>query len=595
MMADSSPYLDLLAVVPAFGCIPSRQLETLYGFCSLRVLAKGETATVAGVALQELRIVASGRVAEFGDVQTQREAGPGTALDAAAFFTRAPSTTTYTALRETLLLILGWDDLLAAFRANPDLLASCFLMLARDDSGSPAAKKPRRLAVCPAGGDQKLDPAVKAAILSGLESAGDIRLLGKATFGGGMPGAITLNAPETAHWLQEQEMEFDLTAIIIDGSDPAFARETIEEADEILFVANGGAVGLSSLEEHALSYRGPERCRLAITKQSGFSSHRAADWAQLRPYRSTQAVDFASDDAIRNLCFNIMGAGNAVAATSRGVYAAAILGGLQAFEANGKHAVCLAAAGSAVLPAGLLASGASLAEAEAVFSKLADPALWKRATRLETSVFDPASVDQSLLSALPNYDIATAERCFAVVSHSLSTGRPEIHREGRLQAAVRAGLLPQGLLPPIILEDGTILVSGEHEIEALLSALSAISASPVSLLMAKAPALGLSATPYRHLSEGGSFRLTPFQSQTALDRRVRLDTVLGALPSIPYASRERVQCFAIPIPDGILPTDWSEWSTLRDLAFEWVSDELERLDGAGIEGTGVKGLFEGNA
>ena len=52
-----------------------------------------------------------------------------------------------------------------------------------------------------------------------------------------------------------------------------------------------------------------------------------------------------------------LGRGSAIAATSCGVYAAAILGALQAFEANDAPAVSLTAAGSAILPAGLLASG----------------------------------------------------------------------------------------------------------------------------------------------------------------------------------------------------------------------------------------------
>ena len=76
---------------------------------------------------------------------------------------------------------------------------------------------------------------------------------------------------------------------------------------------------------------------------------------------------------------------------SRGVHAAAILGALQAFEAAGESPVCLAAAGSAVLPAGLLACGASLAETEAVFRALANPQSWKRAVKADAGLFEAAS------------------------------------------------------------------------------------------------------------------------------------------------------------------------------------------------------------
>jgi NTE family protein len=286
---------------------------------------------------------------------------------------------------------------------------------------------------------------------------------------------------------------------------------------------------------------------------------------------------------VHSLCANILGGGNAIAAASRGVYAAAILGALQAFEAQGQPAVCLAGAGSAILPAGLLASGANLAQAEAIFTELSHPALWKRAARVDTGLFDPAPIDSFLASALAGCEIATAERCFAAVSHSLSTGEPELHMDGRLQLAVRAGLAPSGILPPLILDDGTILISGEHEIEALLAALKTLSASPVSFLFPNVAPLGPSATRYRHLSEGGAFRLTPFQSQTALDRRVRLETVLGALGGGARPPTMNVRSYAIPIPEGILPMDWTEWATLRDSAFEWTLAELERRDTPGDE------------
>ncbi len=584
-MAVSSLYLDLLASIPAFAGLQTAQLETLYGFCSLKVLSKGEAATVAGTPVDELGIIISGRAGELDQGAAAQEAGQGAAPEIGAFFGRRPSQATYVALCETVLLVLGRDDLMAALRTNPELLASCFSYLAAGEAElASAARKPRRLVICAAGGSGRLDPGVKAAMLSGLEALADIRLLGQGSFGSGMPGAITLNAPETAHWLQEQELEFDLTVVIPEGNDPGFARETVEEADEILFVASGGDAALSDLEKHALTLRGGKRCRLAIAMGDKVPLKRAGDWAEIRPYRSTQALDFASEAVVHNLCANILGGGNAIAATSRGVYAAAILGALQAFEAKGQPAVCLAGAGSAILPAGLLASGASLAQAEAIFTELSNPALWKRAARVDAGLFDPAPVDSFLASALAGCEIATAERCFAAVSHSLSTGEPELHREGRLQRAIRAGLAPSGILPPLILDDGTILISGEHEIEALLAALKTLSASPVSFIYPNVPPLGASVTPYRHLSEGGAFRLTPFQSQSALDRRVRLETVLGTLGGRAHPLTKNVRFYAVPIPEGIMPMDWAEWASLRDLAVEWTSAELERLDAAGDEG-----------
>jgi hypothetical protein len=79
---------------------------------------------------------------------------------------------------------------------------------------------------------------------------------------------------------------------------------------------------------------------------------------------------------------------------------------------------------------------------------------------------------------------------------------------------------------------------------------------------------------YRQLA-GPSFRLAPFQGLFAPEKRVRLETVLGAVSSrtptnLPAAAR----CLAIPIPQGVTPMEWAEWGHLRDTAFEWTTAEI---------------------
>ena len=148
-------------------------------------------------------------------------------------------------------------------------------------------------------------------------------------------GSLALDAPETAHWLQEQELEFEATVVVADGADASFAKDAIEEGDDIVFIASSGSSALSSLEQHALDRRGKDRCRLIIAKDEGISLKNAADWIAPRSYRSAQLVDFASPKEAALMAATLLGKGIAVAATSCGAYAASILGALQAFEANG--------------------------------------------------------------------------------------------------------------------------------------------------------------------------------------------------------------------------------------------------------------------
>ncbi len=571
-MDSSSRIIQILAGVPHFSTFDSEQLKRLYAFTALRVLAKGETATMAGAGVDELGIVVSGRLAEHGKGPDAEEFGQGAALAAEAFFAQGPAETTLIALRETVLLTLAWSDLTAALNAHPDLLATSFAALARHSATLPAGpQKPGRLVLCAAGAKGRLDTAVKDAFVSALESSAEVRILRRDSF-----GSLALDAPDTAHWLHEQELEFDVTAVIADGSDATFATEAIEEADEIIFIASGGNSALSALEQHALDRRGKNRCRLIIASGKGIAPKNAPEWAAARPYRSTQLVDFGSPTEAALMASGLLGQGNAIAATSCGVYAAAILGALQAFEANDAPAVCLTAAGSAILPAGLLASGASLADTEAVFRELAEPLPWKRATRPDAGLYEAAAMDAMLALALPECDIALTTRPFTAVSLSLSKNEPREHREGRLHSVVRAGLTPPGILPPLIADDGDILISGEREIEALVAAAGKLSPSPLMFLYPKVSPLGASDMSYRQLA-GPSFRLTPFQGPSTPEKRLRLETVLGAASSKPLSPLPLMapQCFAIPISEGVSPMDWEEWEQLRDSAFEWTSAEIE--------------------
>jgi CRP-like cAMP-binding protein len=564
-MEASGPYIQLLAPIPAFAGFTLAQLEALYRACTLKTLAKGEAASVAGASAGELCIVVSGRLSVGGAY----EAGRGDAIEAPAFFGRGPAQATAVALRDAVLLALAWEDFAQTFQANPDLAAALMSAL----GGGPgqvrqARPAPSRLVVCAAGEGAKLSHPVKEALLAGFETVAEVRVLTRQSFGSGMPGALALDSPEIAHWLQEQELEFDLTLIMAGDMDPNFARDAIAEADEVLFIASGENPALSAFERHALETRGATNCRLLLQKDDAGLVKKASEWIDPRPYAHVQALNFNAVLPVQLLGQAIAGKGHCIAAASTGVYAAAILGALQALEEHDLPAAALAAAGSAILPAGLLACG-KLSAAQAIFEELANPMLWKRASRPDAGLYDPVPLDNFLVGAFQGLEIPTAERLFAAVSRSLSAGTSEVHRSGRLHGAVRAGIAPPAVLPPLILEGGNILVSGESETEALIAAARSLTAAPVLSLYAEHPPLGPSSISYRNLTGGALFRA----AQT-IDKRVRAETVLGLGPgSQPRAHAGRA--LVLRIPEGITPMDWPQWAVLRNIAYDWTMQELD--------------------
>ncbi len=576
-MSGNGPYLQLLSAIPAFAGLGAKHIRALYSYCALKVLAKGEAASVAGAGVNELQIIVSGRVTggESGGV----EAGRGAAIAARAFFTQQPAAENSVALRETVLLTLAWEDLLDALRADPGLLGA--LVSTLPQANHVKAARPSRLVICPAGAKGDLEPAVSDALLQAFESVAEVRLIGSKSFGAGMPGAISMADPQTAHFLQAQEFDFDLT-ITIAGEDLDFTKQAIETTDEVLFVAQGKDAALSALEEHAIEMRGRSNCRLLLPK-AGIPSKEVSAWLSCRSYRTTQRTDAGSPQELSLMCSAVAGKGKAIAAASCGVYAAAIWGALQACEECGMAPVALTAGGSAILPAGLLAHG-DFARAEAIFRELANPALWKRASRADAGLCDPAALDSFLVDALRDLQISISPRPFAAISHSLSEGRAEVHREGRLHGAVRAGLAPAGILPPLILDSGAILVSGEFETEALQAAAGTLTPSPALFIHTKAQPPGYTAMTYRELSAALSYRLTPFQSLKAIDKNVRIETILGSPSWHNISHKADAGSFLIPIPAGISSMDWPEWANLREVGYAWTLNMLEK--GAAGPGAG---------
>jgi len=574
-MTGTAPHLRFLAAIPAFAALSPGNLQSLYRACALKVLAKGEAAVVAGEAVEELGIVISGRLT--GIEPGGGEYGPGSAVTPRAFFTRRPACETAVALRETVLLTLAFEDFLDAIRNERELLEEFLARSWRDESSAEAPPKLSRLVIAPAGSLRRLDPTLLDTLLSAFESAGEIRLLSRQSFGGGLPGAISLDAPETAQWLQELELEFDLTVMPVDETDIGFALEAIEEADSVLFIASGGDPALSALEEHALRKRGGGNCRLLIVRGAGSGIANAGAWAAPRPYRSKQSIDFSSGDARHILALGLLGKGCSVAAASRGVYAAAILGALEALDVTDCPAVSLAAAGSAILPAGLVACGARPGFIKELFQELANPLFWKRAYRTETGLCDPAPLDNFLAGALRGFDIGRAARPFASLALSFSNGSLVSQSEGRLYEPVRASLAPPGLFPPLVLGNGDILTSAEGEAAALASTARALSPAPALQIYAVPRGLGISPLPYKTVAALSRFKLFKIETPPATPVNLRLENVLACAGPAPNPAG--IPALALPV-DGIGPMDWGEWDRLRARAYEHVVRELDRKPGA---------------
>lgn len=579
---------DALACVLGLAGGERREIEALRPYLHLVVLETGDALHREGEPADALSAVVSGRLARRDGDGSAADYGPGDWIGAAAFLAGEASPATVTAIRESVILQIAREDFPFALAACPALwrMLRESGMLERGTDHSIVRKPPRRLAVLKAGEEHRLGASLADALTSAFERHGEIRFIGSGSFGAGMPGAINLDTPQAQHWLQEQELEFDLTIIPADLSDEVTARQTLAEADEILILAEEADLpGLeaSPFVEHAFATRGRHACRLAILPAGKARGRRAASPPPM-DCRSRHVLATTSADGFEPLARLILGKAASVAAVSSGAHAAAIWGALHAMDEAGLTIGALGGAGSAAFPLALLARAGGASRMAAAFEGLAQAAAQlRRPTRPDYGLFDPRPLDEFFVSALPDLDIAHLEMPFLTVLDDLSARSAELFRAGKVRGLVRSGILAPGVLPPVIIGSGKILVSGETRPDLLARHMGAANPGPLFILEAKSAPLGPSSLGYRDLLAAPTFRLPGRSQAQPADPRLALESQLCELASrrrAPVPSGAGIVHWHIPVPEGVTPLDWHAWRALHDTAYEWAAAQIDTMRSA---------------
>lgn len=580
---------DTLTRVLALPDATREQIDALRAYLHLTVLEGDEALHEEGQPVDCLTAVVSGRLATVGETAFLQEYGRGDWVGAQDFLTQQASRRPVIALRESVVLKLNRDDFPFALHACPALWQK--LMPGAGMAGpanAPIARaRPALLAVLKAGGDHQLPGALAEALSMAFESLGDIRFIRTSIFGGDMPGAISLDTAQAQHWLQEQELAFDLTIIPVDPENEASAMQLLKEADEILLILDEGALpelAQSKFVQHAFQARGKSACRVVtLAPQTPQKSHSRVELPPLAAEcRSYHRVVQGSADGFTPLARLMLGEAASVAAVSSGAHAAAISGALRALEDSGLRAGLAGAAGSATLPVSLFAAHAAQARVESIFEGLAQTMahLKRHAFRADYSLFNPRPVDEYFVSTFPDVDIANLDMPLLIALTDLSTRSGDLYRTGKLRGLTRSSILPPGILPPLVTSSGKILVSGESRADELVRHLGALNAGPLLVLETQTAPLGPASLGYNDLVAGPIFRLPGRTAAPPPAPRLSFEAQLCELEARNRAAiprDRRIIHWTIPLPEGITPLDWKSWRLMHDMAYEWTQARLAGL------------------
>ncbi len=428
-------------------------------------LSAGEILCREGDAADAMYVVVSGRLratrAEDGEMRTVGEISRGETVGEMALLTGGVRSATVEALRDCVLAGLDRPTFNELARACPETVLHVarvqFDRLQR--ANQPRSTRKLRLSVA----ILSADPACDAAAIAGKFHA-EISRRSPAVLA---DRAAAPQGGETdadrhhrlAIWLNELEASAPILVMACDSMDSPWTRQCLHSADLVLILTRSGHVPSVPPDLFPATLR---RALLVLHRDGSRPPQGTAE--AMRACAATHHFHLREDSAadFSRLGRLLTGRANGIAFAGGGARSFCHLGVLRALA---EHGIPLDMASGTSLGA-IVAAGISLDldldDLMGRFRIMVETNPTSRDYLLvpRASLLSGRKLDRLLPQLLPDADINDLWKDFACVSANITHPGAHIHRSGPLLRALRATVSIPGVFPPVVLEDGDLLVDG---------------------------------------------------------------------------------------------------------------------------------------
>jgi NTE family protein len=382
-----------------------------------------------------------------------------------------------------------------------------------------------------------------------------------------------------ADWFSRVEDTHDYVLYVAELDEPAWSALCARQVDRVFVVGNGLLAPPNRPMPHAGVLDAQRRTDLILMRDPRMKrpANTAAWIDAIQPGRWFQAVEGATDDAER-MARVLTGSAVGVVFSGGGARAYAHIGALRALhEANVPIDFVGGSSMGAVIAAGP-ALGWTQEELEArihrafvVKNPLSD------ITFPMLAMTRAAKVDQLLIDAYGDMDLADTVRPFFAVSTNLTSGKIEVHRRGMMRKAMRASIAIPGLLPPIVI-DGQVLVDGAVLNNLPTAVMRQINSGPViGVDMSQARGVDPQVilhppSVWRFLATGAWRRGPPIVSILMRSATLTTDAELEV-------SRGATDILVQPRPEGTEIRDWKSYEPTVMVGYQATLAALSKVDG----------------
>jgi len=359
------------------------------------------------------------------------------------------------ALRDTELLRVGpqsFDMLLTRYpRVMLNLLKIVMRRLRQTTRRAPQVARPKSFAIVP--------------LQDGLHENPFTRRLAEALVKMGAKAAVldSTASDETTDWFNRFEAEHDVIFYQGDRPGSAWTQFCVRQADLVLLLARAeNKTPLHQFDAHVLKQHSGNRPELLLL-HSGNTPRGMPEHIELRRsmFGTHHHIREGSDADLKRLARFVSGSAVNVVLAGGGARGFAHIGVLQALQEVGVPFDYLGGTSMGGLIGAGIAMEWSIDEVKLrVRDAFVDNNPLSDFTLPLIALFRGAKVSAFLQRHFGSIRIEDMPKPYFCVSSDLTAGRDYIHRNGLLWRALRASVALPGILPPVTVEGGHLLVDG---------------------------------------------------------------------------------------------------------------------------------------
>jgi predicted acylesterase/phospholipase RssA len=407
-----------------------------------------------------------------GSVRVLEEVGRGAAVGEVALLTGETRAASVVAVRDTDLVRLSKASFDALLERHPHAmmrLSRAAAVRLRHSAHRPAGgSAPVMLAVVSAGPSapiRELSRALAAALggepaVAHLARAGVDRALGRSGASQADDGDATHSAVVT--WLAACERAHRHVVLEADDAWTPWTQRCLRQADRVLLVARAGDDPAPGPLERAMRAAGVRaRVELVLVHDDACARPVAtARWLAAREVVTHHHVRIGHAGDVARLARRVSGRAVGLVLGGGGARGFAHIGMLRALAEDGIHVDAIGGTSIGALIAGAHAHGLGVDAMVALARDFASPAKLLDRTLPLASLMAARKVTALYQHLFGDVHVEDLWMPLFAVSSSLSRARAVVHRSGPLWRGVRASTAIPAIFPPMLADDGDVLVDG---------------------------------------------------------------------------------------------------------------------------------------